>query len=112
MALFSFSKFKPCNSAVVHQAVVKALEAGNGSCIGAAYAFYDKVLVIAFTRSVKNRDDRIGYQNAVEKARKELSGVYDGVEFWDDKRFSEECPEKVKKVSGYVSAFHPERGTI
>lgn len=111
MAWFAFSKFKPCNDQKVYNAVKAGCIASEKSVIGAYYALNGDTLVISFIRSVRGGiADHMDEAVAVTKDM--IPGTYSNVEFWDKERFSNECPEKVKNTTGYVSMFTPENNKV
>ena len=112
MAWFSFSKFKQCNNAAVHEAVKAGIEASNRSCIGAYYVFNESTLVISFIKSVSRGNDYAGYESAIAETKNRLPEEFKNAEFWERDRFTNECPEKVKNATGYVSVYTPELNKI
>lgn len=106
-----FSKFKQCNSAEIHAAVKAGCEASDRACVGAYYVFNGETLVISFVQSATRKDQEY-IDAAIRTTRNMLPVEYKGAEFWDNSKFSEECPEKVKKATGYVSMFTPELNKI
>lgn len=112
MAWFSFSKFKQCNNAAVHNAVKQGCEASNGAYIGGTYAFNGDVLVVSLLKSISKTISPEDNEQVKTIIRNGLPQEYKNAEFWEKDRFNEECPDKVKNATGYVSMFTPQNNKI